>query len=149
MKNGALLMLTAFVIIASGCVPHGTGLPFAQLEGPESGKVVVYMYMSDINSVALGMFADDTLITKLVSHSYYRYVMNPGEVTFSCCNRKLPWLRVVVKSKPGATYFLKLKMVIVPTPLGPGSRPNLIPVDEETALRELPGLRFALPSDWQ
>lgn len=142
-------MFMTIVVVASSCVPHGTGPAFTQLEPPESGKVVVYLYMSDTYSVALGVFADDTLITKLVSHSYYRYVMSPGEVTFSCCGKKLPWLRVTINAQAGATYFLKLKMVNVPNPLRKTSRPNLIPVDEETASQELSGLRLVVPSDWQ
>lgn len=149
MKEAALLMCTVISIVSSGCVPIATGPPFTRLEGTENGKVVVYLYMSDYNSIALSMFAGDTLITRLISHSYYRYVTDPGEIRFSNGKSTVLGNWVAVKASPGTTYFLKLRIIDMPNPFRRTVRPNLIPVDEETALRELPGLRLVVPSDWQ
>ena len=41
------LAMTAILILSSGCIDHATGPRLIQIEGPEPGKAVVYLYMSD------------------------------------------------------------------------------------------------------
>jgi len=145
-----MLLLMAFVLgVSNGCGPHATGPPFSHLEGPETGKVVVYLYLSDTSASAREMFADASLITRLVSHSYYRYVTVPGQITFSWGRSTRPQDRVIVRASPDTTHFLKLRFIEHANPFGRSGDFELIPVDEESALRELPGLHLILPSDWQ
>ena len=144
-----ILLLMALVLVEnSGCVPHATGPPFSQLEGPETGKVVVYLYLANRTSVAHRIFADDLLITKLMPYSYYRYVTVPGQITFSLATTR-PQDRVIVRALPGSTYFIEHRHIEIPTLLGAGADYDLVPRDQESALPALQGLRLIVPSDWQ
>jgi len=140
-----ILLLMALVLVEnSGCVPHATGPPFSHLEGPETGKVVVYLYLANITSAAHRIFADDVLITKLLPYSYYRYVTVPGQITFRLATTR-PQDRVIVRALPGSTYFIENRYIHL---AGMGADYDLIPRDQESALAALQGLRLIVPSDW-
>ena len=142
-----MLLLMALVLVEnSGCVPHATGPPFSHLEGPETGKVVVYIYLANRTPTARAIFADASLITKLLPYSYYRYVTVPGQLAFSWARSTRPQDRVIVRALPGSTYFIENRHIHLP---GAGADYDLVPRDQESALPALQGLRLIVPSDWQ
>jgi len=141
------LTFTAILLVISGCVPRATGPPLSQIEGPPPGKVVVYLYLSDYTNSAWSIYADDTLITRLVIHSYYRYVTDPGLKTFSIGKHPRSQDQVVVHFNGGEIHYIKLRINSWSTLLGRAFDVNLVQAPGWTALRELPGLRLVLPSD--
>lgn len=146
-REALCFVLASILIVGSGCVPHPTGPPLTQIEGPEPGKVVVYLYLSDYTASDQPIYVNDTLITRSVKHSYYRHVTDPGLMTFSNGKHPRPQDQVMARLQAGTMFFIKLRVISWATPLGRAFDLNLVPVDEATALRELPGLRLVLPSD--
>ena len=140
-----VLALIAVLTVMSGCLDHATGPRFTQIEGPEPGKAVVYLYLPDHFATALGIYVNDALITRLPSQSYYRYVTDPGVMTFSAGEG--PQRQVTAHLEAGTTLFIRLGIIRWNTLLGSAFDTNLIPVADWTALRELPGLQLVLPSD--
>jgi len=103
---------------------------------------VVYLYMSEADSIGYRICADNMLVTRLMSGGYYPYVTKPGTIRFSIGGTDAIGMWAIMTPEPGQSRYLQLKIVDVPNPIHRTTRPNLRIVSEEQALKVLPALRL-------